>query len=611
MRDARALLHCRHRPYAGPVKAAARTLRRWIPGVATALDYKRAWLWPDIRSGLVLTALLIPAGMGYAQAAGLPAYTGLYATIVPLLAYAVFGPSRILVIGPDSALAPIIAAAVIPLALGDEGRAVALAGLLAILVGGILIAAGALRLGIVTDLLSKPIRIGYLNAIALIVIVSQVPKLLGFTIGSGGPLADVAGIGSAIADGRIDVLSAALGVGSIAIMVVFRLVWGGRIPGVFVAVAGAMILTAALGLDEAVAVVGAMPQGLPAPALGGLEWSDVAALAVPAVGVALIAFADTGVLSRTLAARRGETVSGSREMAGLGIANVAGGLFGGFPISGSTSRTPVAEAAGARSQLAGVIGAVLVLGFMLLIPGVTRFLPESVLAAVVIMAVVTLIDIPGVIRLFRVDLVDALLSLGSFLGVFLVGVLEGIAVAIGLSFLAVVLHSWRPYRAELGRIPGVRGYHDRVRNPEAERIPGIVIVRWDAPLFFANAGIFDDWVRAVVTKAQADAAPGAPPINTVIVAAEPITDIDTTAMDELIDLDEYLSQQGIELVLAEAKGPVRDLMRRHGLGERFPPDRFPPTVGAAVDAETGRLRSDIGDVGDPADDEGSPDPRDA
>ncbi|MET1044161.1 MAG: SulP family inorganic anion transporter [Microbacteriaceae bacterium] len=591
--------------------AARQTLRRWIPGLDVALGYKRAWLWPDVRSGLVLTALLIPAGMGYAEAAGLPAYTGLYATIVPLLAYAVFGPSKILVIGPDSSLAPIIAAAILPLALGSEERTIALAGLLAIMVGLILVLAGSLRLGFVTDLLSKPIRIGYLNGIAIVVIISQLPKLLGFSVDSLGPVRDIASIAEGIAGGEIDVPAALLGVGAIVVILVFRYVWGGRIPGVFVAVAGAMVVTAVFGLDRIVPVVGAMPQGLPTPALGEIKWADVVALAAPAVGVALIAFADTGVLSRTLAARRGEKVSGSREMVGLGIANIAGGLFSGFPISASTSRTPVAEAAGARSQFAGVVGALLVLAFMVLIPGVTRFLPDSVLAAVVIMAVIGLIDFSGLIRLWKIDRWDAALSIASSLGVLLVGVLAGILVSIGLSFIAFVVDSWRPYRTELGRIPEVRGYHDRVRNPEAERIPGVLILRWDARLFFANGGIFDDWVRSMVEKAAKDAEPGAPAIHTVILAAEPITDIDTTAMDELVELDEYLTQRGIRLVLAEVKGPVRDIMRKHGLDTRFPPDRFPPTVGAAVDAETGSLRSDIGDVGDPADDETAEGPRDA
>lgn len=567
-------------------------LRTLLPGLDTALGYQRAWLWPDIRAGLILSALLVPAGMGYAQAAGLPAYTGLYATIIPLLAYAVFGPSRILVIGPDSGLAPLIAVAVLPLALGSQDRAVALAGLLAIMVGVILIAAGGLRLGFITDLLSKPIRRGYLNGIALIVIISQLPKLLGFSIDSTQPLQDLWSIGVAIVQGGITPLAAIFGVGSLAVILSFKLLLKDRIPGVLVAVVAGILATAVLGLSDSLPVVGKMPQGFPAPALGGIEWADVLALAAPALAIALIAFADTGVLSRTLASRRGETVSGSREMVGLGMANVAGGVMGGFPIAGSMSRTPVIEAAGARSQLAAVVGALLVLAFMLFLPGVTEFLPESVLAAVVIVAISSVFQPTGV-GMWKIDRWDSSLAIAAFLGVLLVGVLEGILIAIGLSFVAFVWHSWRPYRAELGRIPGRRGYHDRSRNPEAERIPGIVIVRWDASLFFANANIFASWVRGVLTRAERETPPGAPAIHTVLVAAEPITDIDTTAMDELVRLDEYLQSRGITLLLAELKGPVRDLIHRHGLGGRFTPDRFPPTVGAAVDSFTGELRTDI------------------
>ncbi|MGK0721920.1 SulP family inorganic anion transporter [Leucobacter sp. W1478] len=576
----------------GAAGSFLRTLRTLLPGLDTALGYQRAWLWPDIRAGLILSALLVPAGMGYAQAAGLPAYTGLYATIIPLLAYAIFGPSRILVIGPDSGLAPLIAVAVLPLALGNDDRAVALAGLLAIMVGVILIAAGGLRLGFVTDLLSKPIRRGYLNGIALIVIISQLPKLLGFSIESTQPLDDLWTIGATIARGGIEPLAAVFGIGALAVIWGFKFLLKDRIPGVLVAVVTGILLTAILGLSEELSVVGNMPQGFPAPALGGIEWSDVLALAAPALAIALIAFADTGVLSRTLASRRGETVSGSREMVGLGMANVAGGVMGGFPIAGSMSRTPVIEAAGARSQLAAVVGALLVLGFMLFLPGVTEFLPESVLAAVVIVAISSVFQPTGV-GMWKIDRWDSGLAIAAFLGVLLVGVLEGILIAIGLSFVAFVWHSWRPYRAELGRIPGRRGYHDRSRNPEAERIPGIVIVRWDASLFFANANIFASWVRGVLKRAEREAPPAAPAIHTVMVAAEPITDIDTTAMDELVRLDEYLQTRGITLLLAELKGPVRDLIHRHGLGDRFTPDRFPPTVGAAVDSFTGELRTDI------------------
>jgi len=560
-------------------------IARWLPGVAVARHYRRAWLWPDVRAGIVVTALLIPAGMGYAAAAGLPPETGLYATIVPLLGYAVFGPSRVLVLGPDSALAPIIAASVLPLALGSDDRAVALAGLLAIMVGAILLLGGLLRLGFVTDLLSKPIRVGYLNAVALLVIVSQVPKLLGFSIESLSPLPDVVSIVRGVAAGEVQALAMAFGIGSLVVIFALRLLRS-PVPGVLVVVVVATAITAIFGLSGSLPVVGALPQGLPAPALGGLTWADVASLALPAAGIALVAFADTAVLSRSLAARRGESVSGNQEMSGIGLSNIAGGLLGGFPVSASSSRTPVAEQAGSRTQLTGVVGALLLIAFILLAPGLTAYLPSATLAAVVISAAVSLIDVRGFVRLVRMDKVDAGLSLAAFVGVLVFGVLEGIVVTIGLSLLAFVQRSWRPYKAELGRVTALRGYHDLSRYPEGQRLPGIVIVRFDAPLFFANGAIFDDYVRSRVDAAG-------PGIHTVILAAEPITDIDTTAMDELIELDDYLATNGIRLMLAEMKDPVIDVLRRYGLTERFTPDRFAATVGAAVDDLTGRLRGDL------------------
>ena len=564
---------------------AAAWVKSWVPGIDTALNYRRAWLIPDLRAGLVLTALLIPVGIGYAEVAGLPPETGLYATIIPLAAYALFGPSRVLVLGPDSALAPIIAAVILPLALVDDTRAVALAGLLAIMVGLILTLGGLLRLGFVTDLLSKPIRVGYLNALGILVIVSQLPALLGFSIDAGLPFADVIAIGTGIVEGKVNPTALLVGLGSLLIIV--GLSWGkSKIPGVLVAVVLATALTALLGLQNTLPVVGAMPQGLPAPALGGLVWADVAALALPALGIALIAFADTAVLSRTFAARRGENVDGSQEMAAIGLANIAGGLFGGFAISASSSRTPVAESAGSRTQLTGVVGAALIVVFMLVAPGLTAFLPSASIAAVVIVAAASLIDVKGLLALVRMNKVDAALSLASLLGVLVVGVIEGIGVAIILSLGAFVSQAWRPYRAELGRIRGLRGYHDLSRHPEGERLPGIVIVRFDAPLFFANGGIFDDYVRRVVTDAGRD-------IDTVILAAEPITDIDTTAMEELLELDDFLVSRGITLIFAEMKGPVKDHLRDYGLSERFPPERFAVTVGEAVDQATGTLRGDL------------------
>ena len=569
-------------------------VRSWLPGFEVLARYDRRWLRDDVLAGLVLTALLIPAGIGYAQVSGLPPVTGLYATIVPLLVYAVVGPSRILVLGPDSSLAPIVGASILPLAAGDPDRAVALAGVLAILMGAFLVIGSLLRLGFVTDLLSKPIRIGYLNGIALVVIVGQLAALLGFSVEADGLVGDARAVVAGVLDGLGDPTVVAIGVMALAVMLVLRVV-APSVPGVLVAVAGSMIGLAVFGSRDEVPVVGALPRGLPTPALGGLDWGDVISLIGPAAGIALIAFADTGVLSRTFASRRGESVSGTDEMRGLGLSNVASGIFGGFPVAASMSRTPVAERAGARTQLCGVVGALLIVGFIVLTPNLTSYLPRSVLAAVVIVAAASLIDVRGMIWLLRVDRVDGLLSVAALLGVALIGVLQGIVVAIALSFVALVDRSWRPYRAELGQITGLRGYHDLSRHPEGHRVPGIIIVRFDAPLFFANAGMFGVWVRSVV-DAGADA--GAIPIRHVVLAAEPITDIDSTAIDEIVALDDHLAAEGIELVFAEMKGPVHDHITRYGLVSRFGPDRFAPTVGAAVDAIIGRERDDIGSPSD-------------
>lgn len=438
--------------------------------------------------------------MGYAEVAGLPPVTGLYATIIPLIVYALVGPSRILVLGPDSSLAPIIAAAIIPLAAFD-GERIALAGLLSIEVGIVLIVGALLKLGFVTDLLSKPIRIGYLNGIALVVLLSQLPKLLGFSVEGDSVVEEAVNIVKGIANGEIDWLATAIGNVSLAVILGLKF-WRKTIPGVLVAVVvGAIIAVAVFGWQDDLSVAGAMPRGFPTPALGGITVDDAINLIGPAVGIAFIAFADTSVLARTFAARAITTVNGNQEMAAVGAGNVATGFLSGFAISASSSRTPVAEQAGAKSQLAPLIGAGLLVVFIFAAPGITEYLPSAALAAVVISAAISLIDIRSVVELFRLNWVEAALSIATFLGVALIGVLQGTLVAIGLSFIAFDNQAWRPYRTVFGRVPGVRGYHDVTRHPDAERIAGVLIFRFDTPLFFANGGMFDDYVRAEVVKA--------------------------------------------------------------------------------------------------------------
>jgi MFS superfamily sulfate permease-like transporter len=349
-------------------------------------------------------------------------------------------------------------------------------------------------------------------------------------------------------------------------------------------------------------VVGPLPGGVPEPSVGALRWGDVTSLAAPALGVALLAFADTEVLSRVFRRRDERAVDPDHEMAALGVANVACGLTGGFPVSGSSSRTPVAVAVGARTQVTGVVGALAIVAVVAVAPGFTRYLPEATLAAVVIAALLSVADPAGAARLLRIRPADGLLSLAATAGVILLGVLEGVGVAIVLSLGAFVARAWRPHMAELVRVEQRKGYHDRGRHPEGRRVPGLVIVRFDAPLFFANAPLFADFVRRTVAETP-------PPVRWVAVAAEPITDVDTTAADELERLDDELAAAGVQLVFAEMKGPVKDRLRRYGLDRRFATDHFYPTVGSLVSdyvARTGTPWTDWTDAPPRRDDDGRP-----
>ena len=547
-----------------------RGIARWAPGLAVARGYRRAWLRGDLVAGLVLTALLVPQGMAYAELAGLPPVFGLYATMVPLVVYALLGPSRILVLGPDSAVAPVVAAAIIPIAGDDISERIALAGLLAVLVGVFCLAGGIAGFGFITDLISKPVRIGYLAGIAATVIVSQLPRLLGFSVDGNGLADDLAGLARGLDE--TDLASLALGGGALAFILVARRVEP-RIPAALVAVVAATL--AVKWLDLSLETVGAIPSGLPELAVPQPGSVELGKLTLTAIALALLAFADTSVLSRSYATRFGEEVDQDQELRALGAANLATGFLQGFPISSSSSRTPVAEAAGAKTQLTGLVGAVALGAVLVFANGLFRDLPTAVLSAIVIAAVIGLIDVPGLRRLSRVHRADFSLAIACFLGVAAFGVLWGIGISIGLSVLAFLWRAWHPYDAVLGRATGVKGYHDLTRYPGARQVPGLVLYRFDAPLFFANAGVFRARLLAAVRESD-------PPARMIVVAAEPITDLDSTAADMLHDLDQELEVLGVELAFAEMKDPVKDRLRRFGLVERIGHERFYPTIGVAV-----------------------------
>jgi high affinity sulfate transporter 1 len=539
--------------------------------------YEPAWLRHDVTAGLVLTTMLVPVGIAYAVASGVPGIYGLYATIVPLLAYALFGPSRILVLGPDSSLAAVILAVVLPLSGGDPMRAVAVASLMAVVSGLVCILIGLFRLGFITELLSKPIRYGYMNGIALTVLISQLPKLFGFSIEDTGPLRELLNIGRSIALGQANWTAFAVGAGTLAAILLLKRFQ--RVPGILIAVVAATVVVGVLGLDESagVKVLGPLPQGLPSFALPWTDLSDLGAIVIGGCAVAMVAFADTSVLSRTYAARTRSRVDPNQEMIGLGAANLAAGLFQGFPISSSSSRTPVAEASGAKTQLTGVVGAVSVAALLLLAPNLLENLPSSALAAVVIAAAIGLFEFHDLRRLFRIQQWEFWLSIVCFVGVAVFGVIQGIGLAILIAVIEFLWDGWRPHYAVMGRVDGIRGFHDVKRYPEARRVPGLVLFRWDAPLFFANAELFHERVLEAVAESPT-------PVRRLVVAAEPVTSIDVTSADMLAGLEHALRSSGIELRFAEVKDPVKDKLKRFGLLERFGAGSFHPTVGSAVDA---------------------------
>jgi high affinity sulfate transporter 1 len=519
--------------------------------------------------------MLVPVGIAYAVASGVLGIYGLYATIVPLLVYAAFGPSRILVLGPDSSLATVILGVVLPLSGGDPHRAIAVAGMMAVVSGTVCILAGVARLGFVTELLSKPIRYGYMNGIALTVLISQLPKLFGFSIEHRGPLRDLWTIASAVLGGRANWTAFAVGAGTLAVILLLKR--SKRLPGILIGVVGATVIVGALDLATRadVSVLGPLPRGLPAFAIPWITYADIVPVLIGGCAVALVSFADTSVLSRAYAARTNTHIDPNQEMVGLGAANLAAGIFQGFPISSSSSRTPVAEAAGARTQLTGVVGALTVALLLLLAPNLLEYLPAAALAAVVIASAIGLFEVTDLTRIFRIQRWEFWLSIVCLAGVAVLGAIPGIGLAIAIAVIEFLWDGWRPHSAVLGRAEGVEGYHDITRYPDARQIPGLILFRWDAPLFFANAELFKERVLDEAAKSR-------PQVRWLVVAAEPVTSVDVTAADVLEELDKALHGAGVKLCFAELKDPVKDKLKRFGLfdqlGERF----FFPTIGAAV-----------------------------
>jgi len=555
-------------------EAGSTTLERWVPGIRAARAYRRSWLRSDLVAGAVLAAILVPQGMAYAELAGLPAVTGLYTTIACLVAYAAFGPSRVLVLGPDSSVSPLIFAAITPLlAGGGADTAIALAGMLAVLVGLVEVGLGLGRLGFVADLLSKEVQVGYMNGLAITIIVGQLPKLFGFSTDASGFLNEV----KAFVDGlnQTNTTTLLVGAGALAVLLLLpRLTT--RIPAILVAVVGATVLSSALNLTEhGVATVGALPQGVPRPSLPWTQASDIPPLLIAALGITLVSLTDTIATATSFAARRGDEVQPDQEMVGIGAANIAAGFFQGFAISTSGSRTAVAEQSGAKSQLTGLVGAGLVAVLLLFLNSLLADLPQSALAAVVIVAALSLMDVRVLVRVWGVRPSAVAISLVASLGVILLGVLQGIVIAVALAILLFFRRNWWPHGAVLGTADDLEGWHSVEQYPQARELPGIVVYRWEAPLFFANAGIFRRQIRRLVRERSP---------SWVVLQCEAITDVDVTAAGMLEQLDRELNAAGIHMAFAELRDRLQDLVLRYGLFETLDRNHFYPTLEAAIEA---------------------------
>jgi high affinity sulfate transporter 1 len=556
------------------VAEPVRGIERWIPGVTSLATYRRGWLRSDVVAGIVLAAILIPQGMAYAELAGLPAVTGLYTTVACLVGYALFGPSRVLVLGPDSSVGPLILVAITPLLVtNDPKSAVALAGVLALLVGLIEIGLGVAKLGFVADLLSIEIQVGYMNGLAITIIVGQLPKLFGFSTDATSFLGDVRAF-----FGSLDETSAVTLTVGLAVLATLLVLphFTRRVPAVLVAVVGATVVSAVFDLAaHGVATVGSLPSGLPRPSFPWTNAKDALELLAAAAGITLVSLTDTIATAASFAARRGEEVHPNQEMIGIGAANIAASFFQGFAVSTSGSRTAVAEQSGAKSQVTGLVGAGLVVILLLFLNSLLADLPQTVLAAVVIAAALSLANLAAIRRYYAVRKSAFVLSLVATLGVVLFGVLEGIGIAVGLAVLLVFQRNWRAHSAVLGQVEGIEGWHDVERFPHAAQPPRIVVYRWEAPLFFANAGAFREEVLSIARERKPD---------WVVVHCEAVTDVDVTAAEMLEDLDKDLNANGIHMAFAGMRTRLQDLIVRYGLFETLDRDHFYPTLDAALDA---------------------------
>jgi high affinity sulfate transporter 1 len=550
-----------------------------VPGLAQFRGYRRSWLRGDVVAGLTVAAYLIPQVMAYATVAGLPAVVGLWAALAPLAFYALLGSSRQLSAGPESTTALMTATALAPLAAGDPGRYAPLAALLALLVGVICLVGGLIRLGFLADLLSRPVLVGYMTGVAIIMISSQAGKVIGAPVIGDEFVAQIRSLIQVINQMHWPtvVFSAAVLVLLFGLARLFP-----RSPGPLIAILLATVSVAAFSLDRnGIRVIGDVPVGLPPFGFGGIPWQDVGTLAAAAGGIAIVGFSDNVLTARTFASRKGEHIDANAELRALGACNLGAGMSQGLPVSCSGSRTAVGDLVGSRTQLYSIVALGILLIVTLTAHGVLARFPTAALGALVIFAALRLIDVAEYRRLAKFRRSELVLALLTAAGVLGLGVLYGVLAAVGLSILDLLRRVARPHDSVQGFVPGVAGMHDIEDYPEARLEPGLLVYRYDAPLFFANAEDFRTRAMAAVDENPC-------PVRWFVLNAEANVDVDLTALDALDQLRNDLNERGIVFGMARVKQDLRDQLQAAGLLDKIGEDHIFMTLPTAVEAYRNR-----------------------
>ncbi|MCT7341097.1 SulP family inorganic anion transporter [Pseudomonas aeruginosa] len=555
-------------------------LARWVPGLDSLLHYRRAWFRPDVQAGLSVAAIQIPTAIAYAQIAGFPPQVGLYACILPMLIYALIGSSRQLMVGPDAATAAMVAAAITPLAAGDPQRLVDLSMIVAIMVGLFSIVAGLARAGFIASFLSRPILVGYLNGIGLSLLVGQLGKLFGYEAATSGFVAGIL----ALLENLLHIHWPTLILGSLSLLLMVLLPRRfPQLPGALCGVLLASLAAALLGLDRyGVELLGEVPAGLPQLSWPQTSLEELKSLLRDATGITVVSFCSAMLTARSFAARHGYSINPNHEFVALGLANIGAGVSQGFAISGADSRTAVNDMVGGKTQLVGVVAALVIAATLLLLNKPLGWVPMPALGAVLLLAGWGLIDVQALKGFWKLSRFEFSLCLLTTVGVLSVGVLPGIFVAVSIAVLRLLYYTYRPSDAVLGWMHGIDGQVELAKYPQATTLPGLVIYRFDAPLLFFNADYFKQRVLAVVDGSERP--------NAVLLNAEAMTNLDISGLATLHEVQQILKAQGVHLSLARVTGQTLDLLQRSSmLGEIKPPLVF-SSVRSGVSAYRYRLR---------------------